>query len=110
IEKRGSFMEKILQVDKLHDFFLTNERVFEAVKVVSFLVYKGETLVFVGESVSGKSVTAGSIMQLLTSPLSLKTEERIDASGQKGALIFQERPFLLTRIVKWKPFEGKILA
>ena len=47
----------------------TPERVFHAVKDVSFTIDEGQTVALVGESGSGKSVTALSIMQLLPYPL-----------------------------------------
>jgi len=74
-------MEKILRVNNLHLSFLTNDKVFEAVKGVTFDVHKGETLGIVGESGSAKSVTARSIMKLLPSPPSLMTEGSIEFSG-----------------------------
>lgn len=70
-------MEKILQVDDLHVSFITQNKVTEAVKGITFDVHKGETLGIVGESGSGKSVTARSIMKLLPSPPSLMTAGNI---------------------------------
>ena len=60
---------KLLSVNNLSVDFKTSERVFHAVKDVSFDLHEGKTLALVGESGSGKSVTALSIMQLLPYPL-----------------------------------------
>lgn len=59
----------LLQVKNLSVDFKTPERVFHAVKDVSFNIHEGQTVALVGESGSGKSVTAMSIMQLLPYPL-----------------------------------------
>lgn len=64
----------LLQVKNLCVDFKTPERVFHAVKNVSFDVKEGQTVALVGESGSGKSVTSLSIMQLLPYPLASHTE------------------------------------
>lgn len=61
--------EKILSVDKLVTQLTTGRGAVIPVNEVSFDVYKGKTLGIVGESGSGKSITALSIMRLITPPL-----------------------------------------
>ena len=67
--------ELLLSVKNLSVDFTTTERVFHAVKDVSFDVEAGKTMALVGESGSGKSVTSLSIMQLLPYPLASHTPE-----------------------------------
>ena len=54
-----------LSVNNLRISFRTDAGKVQAVRDISFDLYKGETLAIVGESGSGKSVTAYSIMQIL---------------------------------------------
>src|SRR4029077_5577444 len=58
----------LLDVRGLRTTFVTDEGTFCAVDGVSFSVRRGSTLGIVGESGCGKSVTALSIMGLLSSP------------------------------------------
>ncbi len=60
--------QKLLSINNLRIQFSGEEGVTEAVKGISFDLYRGETLGIVGESGSGKSVTSLSIMRLIPEP------------------------------------------
>jgi len=61
-----------------------------AVKDVSFQLYRGETIAIVGESGSGKSVTARTIMGLLSKRATISHRACIEYNGQ-NVLKFSER-------------------
>ncbi len=99
----------LLQVNNLTTIFRSGDGVFKAVNDISFDLCSREVLGVAGESGSGKSVTALSIMQLMKSP-SMKVSSgniiynngaavnllQLDAKGQQAyrgkeiAMIFQE--------------------
>ena len=58
----------VLEIEDLQTHFFTPGGVVRAVDGVSYSVKAGETLGVVGESGCGKSVTALSILRLVTSP------------------------------------------
>ena len=60
--------EPILDVRNLRTHFFTHRGVVKAVDGVSFQLYPGETVGVVGESGCGKSMTAASIMRLVSHP------------------------------------------
>ncbi len=62
----------------------------DAVKDVSFQLYRGETIAVVGESGSGKSVTARTVMGLLTKRASVSERSSIEYDG-KNVLKFSDR-------------------
>ena len=72
---------------------------FEAVKGVSFDVPENTTVALVGESGSGKSVTAMSILNLLP-----------DNAERSGAITFQGRDMLATRMSELQKLRGKEIA
>ncbi len=60
--------QPLLEVEGLKTYFYTDEGVARAVDGVSFVIREGQTLGLVGESGCGKSVTALSIMRLVSPP------------------------------------------
>lgn len=75
--------EKILlEVEDLTTAFVTPYSQVVVLNGISFCIYEGETLGVVGESGSGKSVTAMSIMRLLSSPPARIEAKSINFSGQ----------------------------
>jgi len=67
-KKRPVTDEKILEVKDLHVTFSTYGGTVQAVRGVTFDLFKGETLAIVGESGCGKSVTSNAIMGLIEQP------------------------------------------
>jgi oligopeptide transport system ATP-binding protein len=61
-------MEPLFEIKNLKTHFFTPDGVVKAVDGVTFQVMPGETLGIVGESGCGKSITALSIMRLISSP------------------------------------------
>src|SRR3954470_151330 len=95
----------LLEVDDLRTYFRSRRGDVHAVDGVSFSVEKGKTLGIVGESGCGKSVTALSIMRLLSENarivsgevrfdgrdlLTLPEREFEDIRGSHIAMIFQD--------------------
>ena len=95
----------MLEVSDLHTSFFTQSGEVRAVNGLSFSLEKGRVLGIVGESGSGKSVTAYSILQILTHPgrivsgsiklhgqelVGLSDEEMRAIRGNKISIIFQD--------------------
>src|SRR5690606_32573132 len=96
----------LLEVRDLHVEFHTRDGVAKAVNGVNYSVDAGETLAVLGESGSGKSVTAQAVMGILDMPpgripqgeikfrgqdmLKMSEEERRRIRGRKIAMIFQD--------------------
>jgi oligopeptide transport system ATP-binding protein len=96
----------LLEVDQLQVEFRTRDGVAKAINGVSFDLHEGETLSVLGESGSGKSVTAQAIMGILDSPpafitggevrycgqdiLKLSDEERRRVRGPEISMVFQD--------------------
>ncbi len=98
--------EPILEVKNLAVSFNTKVGEVQAVKGISFNLLKSQTLAIIGESGSGKSVSASVIMGILSSPpgyiksgeiflegkniLNLNSKDRRKLMGDKIAIIFQD--------------------
>ncbi|MEP3198581.1 MAG: ABC transporter ATP-binding protein [Lentilitoribacter sp.] len=77
-----SGLNKLLQVRNLSVDFTQSGRVTNAVRNVSFDIHKGETIALVGESGSGKSVSALSVLKLLSYPAASHPSGEILFKGQ----------------------------
>lgn len=71
----------LLNVDDLHVEFRTRDGVAKAINGTSFTLSERETLAILGESGSGKSVTAQAIMGILDSPPAKITGGKIEYCG-----------------------------
>ncbi|HYF44754.1 MAG TPA: ABC transporter ATP-binding protein, partial [Acidimicrobiales bacterium] len=72
----------VLEVDDLHVEFRTRSGVVNAVNGISYGLAEGETLAILGESGSGKSVSAQAIMGILDSPPAVITGGGIYFQGE----------------------------
>jgi len=72
----------LLEVEDLQVEFRTREGVAKAINGVSFHLREGETLAILGESGSGKSVTAQAVMGILDSPPGYVTGGEIRYCGE----------------------------
>lgn len=77
----------LLNIQDLHIQFTLPEQTVEAVKGVAFEIEKGEVVGVVGESGSGKSVTALSILQLLTQTAVVKGQVWHTKGAEKNNLL-----------------------
>jgi oligopeptide transport system ATP-binding protein len=96
----------LLEVDQLQVEFRTRDGVAKAINGVTFELHEGETLAILGESGSGKSVTAQAIMGILDSPpgfitggevrycgkniLAMSDEDRRRVRGPEISMVFQD--------------------
>lgn len=76
------YTEDLLTVDDLRTSFFTQHMEVKAVDGVSFSLPKGKTVGIVGESGSGKSITALSLLRLVSSPGKIKSGD-IRFQGEK---------------------------
>ena len=97
---------RLLEVDDLHVEFHTQDGVARAINGVNMYLDQGETLAVLGESGSGKSVTAQAIMGILDMPpakipkgsirycgqdlLTMPEEQRRKTRGPEISMVFQD--------------------
>ncbi|MEO1016601.1 MAG: dipeptide ABC transporter ATP-binding protein [Pseudomonadota bacterium] len=105
-DRQSPVTENLLEIRNLTVDFHTSQGDVHAVRDISFHLDQGETLAILGESGSGKSVSAAAIMNLIDSPpgfiragqalyrgqdlLRMSAAERRDLQGRKIAMIFQD--------------------
>jgi oligopeptide transport system ATP-binding protein len=105
-QRAAEYVGPLLEVDDLYVEFRLRDRVVNAVNGVTYNLSAGETLAILGESGSGKSVSAQAIMGILDSPpayiskgtiryrgedlLGMQEEQRRKIRGRRIAMIFQD--------------------
>ncbi len=120
----ASRIHPLLQVSNLQTSFFTDKGEIKAVDDVSFALHGGQTLALVGESGCGKSVTALSIMRLLSSPgrviggtimfkgqdlLSLPEKAMREIRGKSISMVFQEPMTSLNPVMRIGDQIGEVL-
>ncbi|SDY74925.1 peptide/nickel transport system ATP-binding protein/oligopeptide transport system ATP-binding protein [Micromonospora pattaloongensis] len=106
VDTSGRPTGRLLEVDNLRVEFRTRDGVAKVINGVTYHVDAGETLAVLGESGSGKSVTAQTIMGILDTPpgfvtggeirfqgrdmLAMSAEERRRIRGEGIAMVFQD--------------------
>jgi len=78
---RSSGEEALLSVDDLHVEFRIADGVVNAVNGLSYEVHRGETVAILGESGSGKSVSAQAIMGIIDTPPGFITKGELKFKG-----------------------------
>ncbi|MRX73612.1 ATP-binding cassette domain-containing protein [Bacillus lacus] len=94
-------MDKMLEVKDLNISFHTFAGEVQAIRGVSFDLYKGETLAIVGESGSGKSVTTKSIMKLLPES---------NSEIKKGQILFEGKDLAKLNDRQMQKIRGKDIS
>ena len=108
----------LLEVEDLHVEFRLRRGVVNAVNGVSYSLNEGETLAILGESGSGKSVSAQAVMGIISSPpgfvtrgavryrgadlLTMPERERRKIRGEKVAMIYQNASLNPVFSVGWQ--------
>ncbi|OYW97087.1 MAG: ABC transporter ATP-binding protein, partial [Rhizobiales bacterium 32-66-8] len=93
--------EALLEVRNLSVDFHTARGTVHAVKNVSWSVNRGETLAILGESGSGKSVSASAVMNLLDTP---------PAQIVSGEILFEDQDLLKISYEAHRALNGKRIA
>lgn len=108
-------MEKIIQIENLKTSFFTEAGEVQAVRGISFDVYKNEIVGIVGESGSGKSIASKSIMGLIKDPgkivdgtimflgqdlTKLNEKQMLKIRGNEIAMVFQDPMTALNPLIK----------
>jgi len=81
---------ELLRVEKLSTSFQSDSEVSRVLHQIDLTIRRGETVALAGESGSGKSVTALSILRLLD-PEAAKISGRVDFDGQNLLSLSEER-------------------
>ena len=118
--------EILLQVQNLRATLQTERGIMQVVDDISFSIGKGETFALLGESGSGKSMTALSIMRLLPGEIGRIASGRVmlagqdllqlpesamgDVRGRKIAMIFQEPMTSLNPVLCVEDQVGEVLT